>query len=121
MCRTGGIQDAVGAAVYANPDDPNHVANLIVNFDNNPFKATDTNYSVLKTNYTDYTVVYTCKQELQEQEQTGAYIEYMWILTRERVPSQDMVKEIMDELAKNGFNNDHFEIIKQTDCPDPPQ
>ena len=104
--------DAIGQAVFANPDDPTKAANLIVNFDSNPIKAKTTNYQVLSTNYTDYTVIWNCAQEPLDIE-----IQYAWILTREQFPPQELIDGIYQLMSDNGLEPEHFSITKQTDCP----
>lgn len=42
------------------PKDPEHHADLIVNFEMNPFKANSTNYRVLDTDYENFSIVYNC-------------------------------------------------------------
>ena len=48
-------------------------------------------YKIMETDYTNYTVLYTCTGFL------GAYsVEYVWILTREPEPSDDVMNKALD-------------------------
>merc|ERR1712011_82234 len=75
----------------------------------NPIKAKTTNYQVLSTNYTDYTVIWNCAQEPLDIE-----IQYAWILTREQFPPQELIDGIYQLMSDNGLEPEHFSITKQT-------
>ena len=50
-------------------------------------------YKVVETDYTSYTVIYTCTGL------PGIYnIEYVWILTRDPIPSQDVLDKAMEAI-----------------------
>ena len=59
---SGNQKSVLGKAVLADPENPSKPAQLIVNFDANPVKFNETNYSVAKTDYDNYSVVYTCRE-----------------------------------------------------------
>jgi len=106
-----------GQAVLAHPDDESKPAELIVNFDSNPVKFNETNYSVAKTDYEHYSIVYTCKDDDKE-EDGSAKIKFLWVLTRERNIAADVAEKIYKDIEDAGFDTKPLLKTKQTGCPE---
>ena len=97
----------------ADPTDPDKTANLIVNFNSQPVKSNTTNYRVLETDYESYSLVFSCSNVLKDK----LKIEYLWILTRQQFPDEQMIKNLYEKLARLNFNTNMLWQTRQTDCP----
>ena len=115
QCRTGENDDIRGTAVLSEPQDKSRKANLIVNFDPVPIKQNTTNYSVVRTDYSSYAVVYAC-----EDGPRNVNIEYLWVLTRKQFPEKALIQRIYGEITSHGFDTQHLWKTKQYDCPEFP-
>merc|ERR1712041_22057 len=109
-----GYGNIKGNARFANPDDPEVRAELIVGF--GPFQTDHANYNVIETDYTTYSVVYTCSPFLKIFRQ-----ESLWLLTREQVPTEETVQQGYKVMRDNGLPLDHLVKTRQEDCADLPQ
>jgi len=107
---------AKGTAVLGEPDNATKPGKLIVNFYDPPSKmvSNTTNYNILDTDYDSYTIVYFCRQV-----NVTTKSEYLWILTRERIPAQALVDQATDTIRKQGIDTTRLRKTVQTDCPDP--
>ncbi|XP_049302739.1 apolipoprotein D isoform X2 [Bactrocera dorsalis] len=85
---------------------------LSVRFNGVASLAGSANYWVLGTDYDNYAVVYSCKNLII------AHAETVWILTRERDPSEDIVREAQDVLVSQGVSLDPLIVTDQSGCPD---
>merc|ERR1712126_657209 len=112
---SGDKHSVKGQAVLAHPDDESKPAELIVNFDKNPVKFNETNYSVAKTDYEHYSIVYTCKDENKEDD-GSAKIEFLWVLTRERIIAPIVAEMIYQSLEAYGFDTKPLIKTVQTGC-----
>ncbi|CAD7014849.1 unnamed protein product [Ceratitis capitata] len=103
--KTKKITDIVGYAV------PVENAKLKVTFPvSTSFNATS-NYWVLSTDYTSYSVVYSCQPS-----QDDAHSVTVWILTRERQPSADLIAKAENILTQNGVSLSELTVTDQSDC-----
>ncbi|XP_073838663.1 apolipoprotein D-like [Musca autumnalis] len=102
---TGSSQDIVGtASVVSN-------AKLLVKFPVTSSFEVSSNYWVLDTDYTSYSVVYSCQDLPSGQSST-----IVWILTRERLPSEKTVETALAVLKKNGISLDPLTVTNQVAC-----
>ncbi|XP_050319803.1 apolipoprotein D-like [Bactrocera neohumeralis] len=85
---------------------------LSVRFNGIASIAGSANYWVLGTDYDNYAVVYSCKKQL------FTHSENVWILTRERVPSDDIVKKASAVLVSQGVSLDPLTVTDQSGCSD---
>jgi len=97
-----------GEVTLANPNDPTHSANLEFNY-----YARKPIYSVMITDYTRYAVVYFCEEKPFNFRQ-----QYMWVMTRDRHPSQDLIDEAHTDIRARGFLWTTFQTVNQDNCPD---
>jgi len=111
---SGNQKSVLGKAVLADPENPSKPAQLIVNFDANPVKFNETNYSVAKTDYDNYSVVYTCREDEDSEE---ADIQFLWILTRERIIAPKVADMIYASLEAYGFDTEPLIKTVQVGCP----
>merc|ERR1711915_242952 len=93
---------AEGSAVLGEPDNASRPGKLIVNFDSQPSfaRSTETNYNIVDTDYTSYAVVYFCEQKFFDLFKT----ELLWILTRERIPSQAVIDKATSIIKAQGID-----------------
>ncbi|GFO24802.1 apolipoprotein d [Plakobranchus ocellatus] len=70
------------------------------------------NYIIQETDYTSYSVVYSCQQL------GSANIQTAWILTREAGVAPPNLAELESNLEAAGVDVSHFFVVGQTDCPD---
>jgi len=106
---------AEGSAVLGEPDNLSHPGKLIVNFDSQPAfaRSTTTNYNIIDTDYTSYAVVYFCEQKFFDLFKT----ELLWILTRERIPSQAVIDKATSIIKAQGIDTKRLKKTRQTNCP----
>lgn len=83
---------------------PNAEAKCLVNFGKESSwfsKFTDGNYWVVDTDYTSYSLVYSCNNYL------GLYhLEFLWALSREQLPSEETMNNIEVAIKKLGYPSD---------------
>uniref|UniRef100_A0A336M3B7 Apolipoprotein D n=1 Tax=Culicoides sonorensis TaxID=179676 RepID=A0A336M3B7_CULSO len=95
--------------------DPNEPAKLTVVFPRMPKKKADSednsNYWVLSTDYKSYSVVWSCSNLTE-----GGSVRFLWILTRERVVSEEVVQTAYDVLDKFGISKSYLRKTIQTGC-----
>ena len=106
---------AEGSAVLGEPHNPSKPGKLIVNFDGQPSftQSSTTNYNIIDTDYTSYAIVYSCNQKLFDLFKT----ELLWILTRERHPSQSVIDKATWIIKKQGIDTRRLKKTRQTNCP----
>ena len=69
-------------------------------------------YDILATDYISYTIVHSCNRFF-----FIYYIEYVWILTREKTPSVEFVKSKIDYIVSLGYSRGSIRVSKQGgDC-----
>ncbi|XP_018785127.1 PREDICTED: apolipoprotein D-like, partial [Bactrocera latifrons] len=85
---------------------------LSVRFNGVAALAGSADYWVLGTDYDNYAAVYSCKNL------KIAHTETVWILTRERDPSEDIVRDAQDVLVSQGVSLDPMIVTDQSGCPD---
>lgn len=71
------------------------------------------NYWVLSTDYKNYTVVWCCR-DIPE----GGSVQFAWILTRDRTPSEDVVRKAYDVLDRNELSRKPLQKAIQAECDD---
>jgi len=113
--KTGVYSRAYG---QASPVDPSEPARLAVRFYQSrrptmPSTAA-ANYNVLSTDYDNYSVVYSCMQ-VNENEK----FELLFVLTRERQPSQQYVDQAYEAIRTQGLDTAALRNNVQTGCPEP--
>ncbi|KAM7356721.1 apolipoprotein D-like [Cochliomyia hominivorax] len=86
-------------------------AKLLVIFPVSPVYTVSSNYWVLDTDYCTYSVVYSCEPLSNDQHST-----IVWILTRERFPSQETIDTAINVLKKNNIPLEPLTITKQKGC-----
>jgi len=101
---------STGEAVFSNPNDPKLPARLIVNFDGQPEsdKYVSDNYNVVYTDYDSLSVVYAC----------GSRGEYLFILTRQRLPYQALVDLAYQKMQESSIDTSRLIVTDQNNCPD---
>jgi len=107
---TGKAGKAKGNAVLADPDDPTRSARLIVSF--NGRSSTTANYNVVDTDYDSYSVVYSCSSVL-----FFFKAEFLWILTRDQIPSDELITEVEAKIKAAGLDPSGLEKTDQATCP----
>lgn len=79
-------------------------------FEDDPTAVTDANYLVLDTDYTSYSIVWSCQS-------LGIInTQIMWILTRDRVPSAALMDTILAKITERGLSTDKLKVTDQTYC-----
>ncbi|XP_005181381.2 apolipoprotein D-like [Musca domestica] len=86
-------------------------AKLLVKFPVSPALSVSSNYWVLDTDYSSYSVVYSCQELPNAQSST-----IVWILTRQRLPSEHTVHTALNVLKKNGISLDPLTVTNQVAC-----
>eukprot|EP00095_Tigriopus_kingsejongensis_P004038 maker-scaffold5_size1054832-snap-gene-5.9 protein:Tk04038 transcript:maker-scaffold5_size1054832-snap-gene-5.9-mRNA-1 annotation:"AGAP009281-PA" len=88
---------------------------LIVNFDDQPFfvRSNSPNYFVVDTDYENFSIVYTCQNRVGILKS-----EILWILTRERFPSQRLIQEVISKIKRAGLDPTRLRKTDQNSCPD---
>ncbi|XP_037960586.1 apolipoprotein D-like [Teleopsis dalmanni] len=85
-------------------------AKLYVTFDNIPAGS---DYWVLGTDYTSYAVVYSCVDILGL-----LHTKVIWILTRDRFPSDEVVKTAQDVITSKQLSLNMLQKTEQNNCPE---
>jgi len=107
---TGTYSRAVGTAVAPNAAIP---AALIVSFSSRRGPVgTTPNYNVIGTDYDNYALVYSCRQTSENEK-----VESLYVLTRERQPSQEVVDQAYKGLTDQGISLEGIKLNIQTNCP----
>jgi len=76
------------------------------------------NYWVLDTDYTSYTVVWSCSNGFFNSFNT----QFLWILTRERFPSASTLEKALGVVRQRKLDESRLRITEQNEnCPTPPQ
>ena len=76
-------------------------------------RSNEANYNIVDTDYQSYTIVYTCSEKL------FLKFELLWILTRERNPSPQLIDSVEQKIKAAGIDTSRLKKTKQTDCPEP--
>ncbi|XP_053963807.1 apolipoprotein D-like [Anastrepha ludens] len=76
-----------------------------------PGEVTPTSFSVLSTDYVSYAVVYTC-----EPASGNIHNTWIWIFTRERVPSAATVAKAKNVVSSSGFDLSPLTVTDQSNC-----
>jgi len=106
VLQNGTVDSLIGNAVVESN------AKLVVNFPTTDGAiATTSNYWVLGTDYTSYSVVFYCSQLPLNRRATVA-----WILTRQAVPSAATVQTAKNILTQNGISLTPLIYTNQVDC-----
>ncbi|XP_069119487.1 apolipoprotein D-like [Argopecten irradians] len=101
----GKVIEAVGDAYIPDKSEP---AKLLVKFaEGIPYG----NYWVLDTDYTNYTLIYSCKEVLGL-----THAEFCWILSRERTLAPETQQKLYQKLTGFGVKTDNFLKTEQTGC-----
>jgi len=103
---------AKGNAELGEPSNAEKPGKFIVNFYDPPSTRTaeETNYNVLDTDYTSYTIVYACA------DRAGKKNEFLWILTRQQSPSATVTNAALQKIQNMGIETANMKTVKQTDC-----
>ncbi|XP_054742179.1 apolipoprotein D-like [Anastrepha obliqua] len=83
---------------------------LAVSFNGLAALAGAADYWVLATDYENYAVVYSCKNIAL------THATFVWILTRERVPSADIINAAKDALVSQNISLSELSETDQSDC-----
>ncbi|XP_050327293.1 apolipoprotein D-like [Bactrocera neohumeralis] len=102
---TDQTSDIVGYAVVVEN------AKLLVTFPVSPAYNVSSNYWVLSTDYTNYSVVYSCQPT-----QDDSHSLVVWILTREQNPSAELIAKAKDVLTSNGVSLSPLVVTDQSGC-----
>lgn len=79
-------------------------------------QADESNYWVLDTDYTSYTVVWSCQDRI-----FNLNTQFLWILTRERFPSAATIETALGVVRTRGLDESRLSLTTQNeDCPPPP-
>ncbi|XP_011177881.1 apolipoprotein D [Zeugodacus cucurbitae] len=97
--------DIVGYAVVVEN------AKLLVTFPVSPAYNVSSNYWVLSTDYTNYSVVYSCQPT-----QDDSHSIIVWILTRAQQPSAELIEKAENVLTSNGVSLSQLVVTNQSDC-----
>ncbi|XP_054736580.1 apolipoprotein D-like [Anastrepha obliqua] len=87
-------------------------AKLKVTFPVTPAINATTNYWVLSTDYVNYSVVYSCQPA-----DANSHSTIVWILTRTRAPSAEIISKAKSVLTKNGVSLSELVVTDQSNCP----
>merc|ERR1712131_36575 len=104
LLEDGEINEAHGSARIVDLSEP---AKLEVSF----FPGTGGPYWVVSTDYTTYSVVYSCRNY-----PGGLYADYAWVLSRTRTLPADQVTELKDMMKASGIILDRMTATPQTGC-----
>ncbi|OWF55136.1 apolipoprotein D-like [Mizuhopecten yessoensis] len=103
--KTGNYSIAYGDAFQGDLNSP---AKLKIRFAaNTPYG----NYWVLKTDYTSYTLIYSCTDILGL-----SHLEFAWILSRQRSLPQAKIDELFKVFESFHIDTNHFLKSDQTNC-----
>jgi len=111
---SNGLVNARGNATLGEPNNASNPGKLIVNFydPKSSRVATKTNYNILDTDYTTYTIVYACSSR-----NAGKKSEFLWILTRQQNPPNTVIQTALQKIQSMGIETRNMETVNQTDCP----
>ena len=74
---------------------PDTNGSCVVNFHGTPDHKADRKYEIVSTDYTSYTVVYDCYELID------FYYDFVWIMTRDPQPSEELMNKIRSEVQTN--------------------
>jgi lipocalin len=105
-----------GTAVVVNASEPNKL-NVRFNGLNYPMKANTTNYNVMSTDYSTYSVVYSCTSYSLDVMVTTLTLkdEYLWILSRNKTLDAGLTANIISNLTTAGLQVSNLIPVSQ-DC-----
>jgi len=118
----GGLANSLNGSAYLT-DPSKKEGKLFVSFNmgggapSPPPPGTQPNYWVLDTDYTTFTIVWTCNDKL------GVFnTQILWILTRERSPNQATIDTAIGIIERRGLDTKRLYLTYQSDtkCPTPP-
>ena len=101
----GNYFEQIGVAI-ANTNNP---SKFIVTFEFGPTKVYS-EYLVLDTDYTNYTLVYSCKVAM------GTKYEHAWILSRKRILNDSTINYLYNKLDSYGIDKNNFVPSDQLNC-----
>jgi len=110
-----GYGNIKGSARVANPSDPKKRGELVVSFFGSGGDSSTPNYSVIKTDYKSYSVVYSCSNFLWLFKK-----ESLWLLTRDQIPSNATVQAATSVMESNNLPVGKLKRTEQTGCEDLP-
>merc|ERR1740128_565020 len=87
-----------------------NTGNLAIAYRNLDEVPSTANYLVLGTDYTSYAVVWSCNNLFFFNTQ------FLWILTRDREPSDDVINSALAVIESNGLNKNKLRKTDQTNC-----
>lgn len=99
-----------GVGVPSNPEDPRNPGMLSVAFFGAEPDPTTTNYWVIGTDYSSYSLVWNCDQITAD-----TYDESVWVLSRTRTMLPESFARIYEIIAQNGIAMDDFRFTEQSD------
>merc|ERR1712212_180076 len=73
---------------------------------------TSPNYNIIETDYDNYALVYGCRAI------AGTKSEKLYVLTRDRQPSQEVIDEAYSGLTSRGIDTESLVQNPQTNCPE---
>ncbi|OQV11849.1 putative Apolipoprotein D [Hypsibius exemplaris] len=105
------VSQVIGTAYI--PDPINEPAKLIVGF---PPMNGKGGYWVMDTDYTSYSVVYSCAQIGENQK-----IEFAWVLSRTKTLSDAINQIVQEVLTRNSIDQTPFQKTSQEGCANHPE
>jgi len=108
---------ATGNATLGDPDNAEKPAKLVVNFYGERKSdriSTTTNYNVIETDYTSYSIIYFCRQAGAEKS------EFLWLVTRQRDAPMTLINAMTKKVQDEGIDVTRLTKQIQTDCPELP-
>jgi len=113
-----GLVKATGNATLGDPDNAEKPGKFVVNFygERKSKKiSTTTNYNVIETDYTSYSIIYFCRQVTASEKS-----EFLWLVTRQRDAPMTLVNAMTKKVQDEGIDVTRLTKQIQTDCPELP-